>query len=291
LIEGSDADSFAYSLSNFAEILFPCLEAVEAKSVIEVGAFRGATTRDLLDWGETRGVRVTAVEPVPPAELLALASERPELELIRETSLEALHRIQLADAIILDGDHNYYTASRELKLIEERAPGAGMPLLILHDVGWPLARRDAYEAPEQIPEEHRQPMAHDVGVAPGEPGVVPGGLFYSNVAAREGGPRNGVMTAIEDFIGELPGVRLAVVHAFFGLGVIWHEDAPWAGKVETLLQPWDHNPILKRLEENRIWHLIARLDLDHDLDEERARAGQPQERRLSALRRRLTSGA
>jgi hypothetical protein len=99
------------------------------------------------------------------------------------------------------------------------------------------------------------------------------------------------MTAIEDFIGERPGLRLAVVHAFFGLGVIWHEDAPWAGKVEALLQPWDHNPILKRLEENRIWHLIARLDLDHDLDEERARTGQPQERRLSALRRRLTSGA
>src|SRR3954471_22025046 len=220
VIEGSDADSFAYSLSNFAEIIFPCLEATEAESVIEVGAFRGATTRDLLDWGATRGVRVTAVEPVPPAELLALASEHPELELIRETSLEALQRIQLADAIILDGDHNYYTASRELKLIEERAPGAGMPLLILHDVGWPLARRDAYEAPEQIPEEHRQPMAHDVGVAPGEPGVVPGGLFYSNVAAREGGPRNGVMTAIEDFIGERPGLRLAVVHAFFGLGVI-----------------------------------------------------------------------
>jgi hypothetical protein len=238
---------------------------------------------------------------VPPEELLELKRERPELELVRKTSLEALPDLEPAEAIILDGDHNYFTTSRELQIIDDRAPRAGMPLVLLHDVGWPLARRDAYEAPEQIPEEHRQPMAHAVGLAPGEPGVVPGGLFYSNVAAREGGPRNGVMTAIEDFIKERDGLCLAVVHAFFGLGVIWHEDAPWAGKVEALLAPWDRNPILKRLEENRIWHLIARLDLDHELDAERERAQRdgrqatPQPSgfatRLSALRRRLNSRA
>jgi hypothetical protein len=306
VIEGSDADSFAYSLSNFAEIIFPCLDAVDARSVIEVGAFRGSTTRELLDWARKRDCKVTAVEPTPPAELLELQARHPELELVQETSLKALPHLDLADVIILDGDHNYYTTSRELDLIADRASGASMPLLLLHDVGWPLARRDAYEAPDQVPEEHRQPMAHDVGLAPGEPGVVPGGLFYSNVAAREGGPRNGVMTAIEDFIDERPGLRLAVVDAFFGLGVIWHEDAEWAAAVAGILAPWDHNPILKRLEENRIWHLIARLDLDHELDEERGRPaegqGQPARtaatppanglsRRLSALRRRLTSRA
>jgi hypothetical protein len=294
LIEGSDADSFAYSLSNFAEILFPCLEAVEPDSMVEVGAFRGVTTRDLLDWGAQHHCRITAVEPVPPQELLELKSEKPELNLVQQTSLEALPNIELGEVVILDGDHNYYTTSRELKLIADRAPGAGMPLILLHDVGWPLARRDAYEAPDQIPEEHRQPMAHSVGVAPGNPGVVSGGLFYSNVAAREGGPRNGVMTAIEDFMDGQEGLRLAVVHAFFGLGVIWHEGAPWAGRVEALLEPWDDNPILKRLEENRIWHLIARLDLDHELDEERAKQAEDAAggaSRLSALRRRLNSRA
>ena len=51
MIEGTDADSFAYSLSNFAEILFPCLEAVEPRSVVEVGAFKATTTRDLLALG------------------------------------------------------------------------------------------------------------------------------------------------------------------------------------------------------------------------------------------------
>jgi hypothetical protein len=278
VIEGSDADSFAYSLSNFAEILFPCLEAVEAGSIVEIGAFRGATTRDLLDWAETRECTVAAVEPVPPAELLELKRERPELELVEETSLDALRHIELADVMIIDGDHNYYTLSNELRLIHERAPGAGMPLLLLHDVGWPLARRDAYEAPEQIPEEHRQPIARDVGLALGEAGVVSGGLFYSHVAEQEGGPRNGVLTAVDDFVAEREGIEVAVVPAFFGLGVMWHRDAPWADKVRAVVAPWDDNPILRRLEENRLLHLIARLDLDHDLDEERARSGQRPDR-------------
>ena len=30
---------------------------------------------------------------------------------------------------------------------------------------------------------------------------------------------------------EREGLRLAIVPAFFGFGLIWHEDAPWAGAV------------------------------------------------------------
>jgi hypothetical protein len=267
VIEGSDADSFAYSLSNFAEILFPCLEATGARSVIEVGAFKATTTGDLLDWAEGRDCRITAVEPAPRDELLELKRERPELDLVRETSLQALTHIDPADAILLDGDHNYYTLTNELRLIDERADR--LPLLFMHDVGWPLARRDAYEAPAQVPEEHRQPLARDVGLAPGNPGVVRGGLYYACVAEREGGPRNGVLTAIEDFMAERGGLTLALVPAFFGLGVFWSEDAPWASEVERLVARWDRDPILQRTEENRILQLIERLDLDLALDEER----------------------
>ena len=90
---------------------------------------------------------------------MALARERPELELVRATSLEALPRIPLPDAVIIDGDHNYYTVSEELRLIGERAPGAELPLLLFHDVCWPHGRRDDYFAPELIPAEHRQPLA------------------------------------------------------------------------------------------------------------------------------------
>jgi hypothetical protein len=48
------------------------------------------------------------------------------------------------------------------------------------------------------------------------------------------------------------------VPAFFGLGVLWREDAPWAAEVAEILERWDRNPVLARLEANRIYHLATR---------------------------------
>ena len=53
---------------------------------------------------------------------------------------------------MIDGDHNYYTVSEELRLIGERAPGSELPLLLFHDVRWPHGRRDDYFDVAQIPE-------------------------------------------------------------------------------------------------------------------------------------------
>jgi hypothetical protein len=46
-----------------------------------------------------------------------------------------------------------------------------------------------------------------------------------------------------------------MVPAFFGLGVVWRLDAPWADAVARVIDPWDSNPILARLEANRVYHL------------------------------------
>jgi hypothetical protein len=260
-----------YSLVSLAEILFPCLEAVAARLVLEIGAYRGELTRELLAWAAAEGARVTAVDPDPQAELLELGEQHPELELVVETSHDALLHLSLPDAVILDGDHNYYTLSEELRLIGEKAPGADLPLLMAHDVGWPHARRDTYCAPERIPEEHRQPLARDVALAPWEPGVAAGGIPFKWAAEREGGPRNGVRTALEDFVGERQGLRLAIVPAFFGFGVLWHEGAPWANAVASVVEPWDRNPLLERLEAHRVAHLSTQLTQAGELEDARDR--------------------
>lgn len=244
------------SLANVGEIIISLLDAIGASSVVEVGAFRGELTRDLLDWGAAAGARVVAVDPVPPSELLELAQLHPDLELIQETSIEALGRISIPDVVIIDGDHNYYTVTRELQLISEKRPGSTIPLVMFHDVGWPLARRDTYHAPEQIPDEFRQPLlATPRGLAP-EPNFADDRPF-AHTAERDGGPRNGGLTAIEDFISQQPGLRLVVVPAFFGFGVLWHEDAPWAKAVSEIAAPFDRHPVLERLEADRVAHLLA----------------------------------
>ena len=134
----------------------------------------------------------------------ALADERPELELIRETSLDALPALpELPDAVIIDGDHNYFTVREELRLIGERAPGAEAAAAALP------RRRLAARASRRLLRRRADPRgpasrspASAAASFPGEPGLRSGGLPYPRSAAREGGPRNGVLTAVEDFVAE-----------------------------------------------------------------------------------------
>lgn len=282
-----DTGKWGYSLANVSDLLFACLEAVPATAVLEVGAYKGELTAVLLEWASRSGAHISAIDPAPEPELEALAGRHPELELVRETSHDALGHVPLPDALIIDGDHNYWTLSEELRLIDERASGPDMPLLLFHDLAWPHARRDTYYEPDRIPEEHRQPLAHNARLAPGEPGVADAGLPFEWAAAREGGPRNGLLTAVEDFAGARPGLRLAVVPAFFGFGALWHSEASWAAAVEEIVGPFDRVPLLERLEANRVAHLVGEHAIAAELDELRQRAFE-QERVLRGL---LGSGA
>jgi Methyltransferase domain len=253
----NDEGRLGASLVNLAEVLLPCMDAAAVRSVAEIGAYAGDLTELLLDRANGLDGQVVGIDPEPQKELEDLAEARDDLVLIRDTSHNALRRIELPEAVIIDGDHNYYTVSEELRLVRERGPGADLPLLLLHDVCWPHGRRDDYFAPERIPEECRQQTVEWGGLFPGEPGIHAEGMPYHWPAAREGGPRNGVLTAVEDFVASDDRLRLAVVPAFFGLGIVWHADAPWADAVGQVVAPWDRNPLLERLETNRVRHLAA----------------------------------
>jgi predicted O-methyltransferase YrrM len=277
----ADPDLVGYSLANVSELLLACLDAVGARSVLEIGAFRGELTGVLLGWAADHEASITAVDPLPAPELLELAAAHPKLVLLRELSHQVLGSAELPDAVILDGDHNHYTLSEELRTIAERSSSSALPLLVFHDVCWPHARRDSYYAPERVPAEHRQPLVRDARLQPGNPGIAETGLPFECAAASEGGERNGVLTAIEDFIAQREGLRLAIVPAFFGFAVLWEERAPWAAALAATVAPLDRNPVLERLEQNRVAHLVAGFSRRQELDDER--------RHSAGLRRILAS--
>ena len=265
----TDPGRWGHSLSNLAELWIPLLDAVAPRSVLEIGAYAGDVTRLLLDWAQDAGARILSIDPDPQPELVALADEHAALELVRAPSHEALRTLERSDAVIIDGDHNYYTVTEELRLIAERS-GDAFPLVICHDVCWPHARRDSYYNPSAIPAANRQQTTDGGYLFPGDSGLHSGGLPYKSPAVREGGPRNGVLTAIEDFLGGQDDLRCAIVPAFFGAALIWPEPAPWADAVSAALAPYADNPVLERLEANRVLHLAAR-------QLEAARAGWAQE--------------
>jgi len=249
---------WGYSLENHAEIMQPCLEAGETRTLLEIGSFAGELTESLLKWGTPRGVEITTVEPLPPDDLRDVVSRYPELTLIEDTGVGALDGLDsLPDTIIIDGDHNYFTLTGELDKIAEKAGDGPLPLLMFHDVCWPHERRDTYYAPDRVPESERQPLGHNCTIAPGNPGLSDGGLPFEWAAAHEGGPKNGVLTAIEDFMERRGGgLRLAIVPVFFGYGVLWEESAPYADAVAASVAPFDRNPVMERAEKNRVALLV-----------------------------------
>lgn len=262
---------YLYSMANFGDIILDALRIAEVRDIVEIGAEFGEMSDRLLDHVSEAGGTLTSIDPMPGEAFHDWLKARPGARHVSEPSLTALLHVPAGDAWIVDGDHNWFTVYHELVLIRMAAARAGKPLLVLlHDVSWPCARRDFYYAPEQIPEEYRHPHSFDAGASLDWEGLVPGrglrGHGRLALAEHEGGPRNGVLTAVEDFIADSKtgGWQLCYAHvpAALGLGVLFEASALWAERLANHMLPWHENRLLKTLEDNRLRNYLAALDLE-----------------------------
>lgn len=190
------------------ELIAPLVRAVNARRVVEIGALRGETTVKMLhDLGGDCELHV--IDPLPqfdPTEHERAFPGRYFFHL--GISHDVLPTLPQADVVLVDGDHNWYTVYNELNLISERDLVRKGGVVFLHDVDAPWGRRDMYYQPDTIPAEYQQEW---------EP--VPSLAFKR--AKHEGGQRNGVLTAIEDFLQKHRAeYRFFHVKAGHGLGMI-----------------------------------------------------------------------
>jgi hypothetical protein len=132
--------------------VLPLLRDRGVKQVLEIGASQGGNTVRILRG--LAGVRVTVVDPCLDADLVARFKDEPAVTVWGGRSLEVLPFLQGPyDAILIDGDHNYYTVCNELRLIADRGMLSPGGIILFHDVGEPYARRDFYYEPERIPDQ------------------------------------------------------------------------------------------------------------------------------------------
>jgi hypothetical protein len=260
---------FPTTLANFRELIMGVLETAGVATIVEIGSEHGEFTEVLCSHAQRMGGRLISIDPAPQAaalDFIQTHDRRSYFEFLQKTSHEALPGLR-ADAFIVDGDHNYYTVRRELELIEAGF-GASPFLAIMHDVCWPCGRRDGYYNPSAIPTEHRHAYSDKGAIAPGVAGLAESGLLLTSVmpfAVTEGGPANGVRTAAEDFLAGRPNLEFVIVPAMLGLGVIYDRTAPWAEALSKLLAPFASNPLLERLEANRLQLFLRVLDLEKKL--------------------------
>jgi len=93
---------------------------------------------------------------------------RDMFEYLHGLSVEMLPKISDIDFVMIDGDHNYYTVTKELNLLHKLLKLGGV--ILLHDVEGPWSRKDFYYDRQRIPPEWLD------------------------------GPKQGVLTAVEDFL-------------------------------------------------------------------------------------------
>lgn len=258
-----------HSMSEFADVILDCLDIAEANRIAEVGAEFGGMSQRLADFAARHGGRLTSIDPAPKPEFLRWARGHEQVEHVALPSLEAIPQLSGIQAWVIDGDHNYYTVLHELMAVDAACRRDGLPLLaFLHDVSWPCARRDFYYAPERIPADWRHPYDYDAGVHIDTDAILPGrgfrGMGQFAVATHSGGPRNGVLTAVEDAIAAMQadGRTLAWAHvpAVFGLGILFDMDAPWSAGLAQRVAPLHENPLIRSLEQNRLRNYLRVLD-------------------------------
>ncbi|WHX48665.1 glycosyltransferase [Paenibacillus woosongensis] len=251
----------------WSSVIQPVLNLSKSKKIVEIGSFSGINTRGLIEYiNENDGV-LYSIDPSPQYDVASLKEEYGEkFEPINDLSISALPLIKEYDAILIDGDHNWYTVYHELKIIEQtfRKSEKEFPVTFLHDIDWPYGRRDMYYNPENIPGEFRQPYKKE-GIKPGQSSLLPTGLnsqMYNSI--YENNPRNGVLTAIEDFLEETQfELKFFKLHGFYGLGIII--PASFQVVIDFLNEGSFIDSMISRLEEERVNRIIQINDLKSEL--------------------------
>jgi len=263
-------DLLLHSMKEFDEIIFEVLSGVRPKSVLEIGSETGVFSKRLTGFCAKTGAKLAVVEPLPAPELIEAAQKEDDLHLFAGTSLGYLSKFGCpADLAFIDGDHNYFTVKNELELIHRAwRSRAARGVMILHDIGFPSARRDAYCDPSAIPADARHPYSYDLGVGSIEGSPLIRGGFRGEGrfawATHQGGPRNGVLTAVEDFLAAHGDLTFRSIEAVFGLGAITFKGSEADAIVGQAFAKYD-NLLVKRLERNRLELYLKVIELQDRL--------------------------
>jgi hypothetical protein len=187
-------------------LILPVLQAAQAKTLLEIGAEYGTSTKVLHNYVKANGGMLLCIDPVPAFDADAFERNNPDaLQYFRDLSLHVLPSLPQFDAAMVDGDHNWYTVFNELKQIEALHGHDPMaqPIVFLHDLAWPYGRRDLYYDPSTIPAQYRQPHEQK-GILPNRSELVADRGMNEILwnACHEGGARNGVLTGVEDYLAQ-----------------------------------------------------------------------------------------
>ncbi len=135
------------------------------------------------------------------------------LEFIKNYTLNVLPDLKNYDAIFLNDDPNWYTVFNELKIIKQN--NDEFPLVFVCHNRFPHKKRDSYIDPSIIPTEFRNDYSKKLVYK----GInLSDGMYH---ATNDNTSKNGVLTAIEDFLSENSSIGIANFKLFNGITILY----------------------------------------------------------------------
>ena len=219
-------------------ILVPIIRKINSKCIVEIGSGTGINTKNILNYCVECDAKLISIDPNPNFDVSGFSEEYSNFfTFYEELSLERLPLLENFDCVLIDGDHNWYTVYHELISIYEKFSNNNFPLIFLHDISWPYGRRDLYYNPKNIPAEYLNEYSKLGIILDNEELVTEGGINYNFFNAnKENTPKNGVLTAIEDFLEFCPyDLDFHSFPIFYGLGIIHKKDLKLYDFIEKII--------------------------------------------------------
>ena len=266
----------------FMDLVFtPLLEACKPFRILEIGSGQGQLTRQLVTYCRTHQspqypVHLDVVDQPYQYDVDWVKRQYARwASFHQQASVDFLPEMAYApDMVFLHGDMNWYTVFHELTHLQtlSRRYRRPMPVTVVMHVGWPYGRRDNYKAPEKIPSMFRHPYKRR-GIKVGQRALSDDprqGLMGESLNAAEPyGPRNGVLTAVEDFLKTSPdSMELVRIEGHQGLALLVHPQ--WVDTLPalaTLLEAFRLSPVMMQtmqaLERDRLRLAEALVSMQH----------------------------
>lgn len=255
------------SMVNYRSILFPLIERVSKKGVVEIGGYQGNHLKELNSLSKQLGVKLHSVDPNNKVNDDKLDEEYSNVKFYNMTSKRYLleHKKDL-DVYIIDGDHNYETVSFELEILLN---DPCVNLIVLHDTSWPCRRVDTFYSKEEMETVKEaasgyMQLQHDKSDA-----QLPfywdvefdtkSELEYAEATHENGGAKSGVYTAVEDSLSKTKCWDCVSITSIYGLTILVRKNLEVSQEVNYILE---HFKYMKKffdiLEFNRLM-LISRM--------------------------------
>ena len=150
------------------------------------------------------------------ASYVSICSEKSFDDEFHENSLNVLPTLDSYDAIFLNDDPNWFTVFNELNIIKEHGD---FPLVFICNNIFPHKWRDSYIKPDIIPNEFQNKYSKSFYLG----NVCISDEYYH--AIDENTPKNGVSTAINDFLGQNKNIKIMDFVLLNGIVVLYEQNS------------------------------------------------------------------